>query len=89
MHVLELQEDGQRSVTVTVEPEVDVHFRYLGSGGVWFDDPRAETTECGSILRASESQPPAAESSPEPDSPSPPPTTTRKRGKSAPTMREK
>lgn len=88
VHVLELQEDGQRSVTVVVDADADVHFRYLGSGGVWFDDPRAETTEHGSIVRASEPQPAAAAgSSPEPDSP--PPAAAAKRGRNRPTPQGK
>lgn len=64
--VLELQEDGQRRLTVTVEPAADVHFRYLGSGGAWFDDPQAESTEYGSVLRAAEAQTNAANTPSEP-----------------------
>ena len=29
------QADCSRSVSVMVEPDMDVHFRYLGSGGTW------------------------------------------------------
>lgn len=64
--VLESQEDGQRRVTVTVEPDADVHFRYLGSGGAWFNDPQAESTEYGSVLRVTEPHSGGAEATPEP-----------------------
>jgi hypothetical protein len=46
------KEDGTRSTTVTVDATHDVHFRYLSSGDIWFDDPDAdELTEEGSVLR--------------------------------------
>ncbi len=64
VHVLELREDGQRSVVVVVDSDEDIHFRYLGSGGVWFDDLEAETTENGSILRASEPPPSGTDDAP-------------------------
>jgi 1,4-alpha-glucan branching enzyme len=54
--VLQRQEGGTLSVTVKVEPGSDVHFRYLGSGGVWFDDPVAESTEYGSVIRLGDTQ---------------------------------
>jgi len=38
-HKLVKRSNGTRSVSVTVPAGVDVHFRYLGSGGHWFDDP--------------------------------------------------
>jgi hypothetical protein len=87
IHVLELQEDGQRNVTVPVEPDVDIHFRYLGSGGVWFDDPEAETTEYGSILRRSETEPSAA-AEPATELNPPPAETAAKRGRSGSTPRQ-
>jgi hypothetical protein len=41
-----------RSVTVKVAVGEVVHFRYLGSGGVWFDDPEAsELSDEGGLLR--------------------------------------
>ncbi len=50
---LETQPDGTRSVVIMVTAGSDVHFRYLGADGVWFDDPDAdEVTEQGSIIRA-------------------------------------
>ena len=46
--------DGSRSVTVVVPAGTDVHFRYLGPDGFWFDDPDAdEVTAGGSVLWAS------------------------------------
>jgi hypothetical protein len=47
-----------------MDSDEDIHFRYLGSGGVWFDDPQAEITEYGSLLRLSE---PASSALAEPD----------------------
>ena len=44
-HKLVRRANGTRSVTLAVEPGQEVRFRYLGSGGVWFDDP--ELTEVG------------------------------------------
>ena len=38
-HRLIRRSNGTRSVTVTVAAGQDVSFRYLGSGGRWFDDP--------------------------------------------------
>ncbi|MDQ2846302.1 MAG: isoamylase [Actinomycetota bacterium] len=50
-HVLQEHPDGTRSARVTIDPDTDadIHFRYLGSGGVWFDDPDSDTIEFGSI----------------------------------------
>ena len=51
---LERQEDGTRSATVAVPSGEDVHYRYLGVDGEWFDDPDAEeTTPHGCILHLS------------------------------------
>lgn len=38
-HTLVRRRNGTRSVSVAVAAGQDVHFRYLGSGGAWFDDP--------------------------------------------------
>ena len=38
-HRLIRRSNGTRSVTVTVSSGQDLSFRYLGSGGRWFDDP--------------------------------------------------
>lgn len=40
-HKLIRRSNGTRSVTVTVPAGQELRFRYLGSGGVWFDDPDA------------------------------------------------
>ncbi len=47
-------ESGSRSTSVTLDTTHDVYFRYLGSGGAWFDEPEADelTTE-GSVLHLS------------------------------------
>jgi hypothetical protein len=51
INVFVLRADGTRVADVTVRTEEDVHFRYLGSGGFWFDDPDAdEINEGGSVL---------------------------------------
>jgi hypothetical protein len=42
-HKLVRRINGTRSVTFSVEPGQEVHFRYLGSGGCWFDDPDGAT----------------------------------------------
>jgi hypothetical protein len=53
--VLARQADGTCAVTVRVPRGADVHFRYLGSGGVWFDDPEAdEVNQFGSVIHLSE-----------------------------------
>jgi 1,4-alpha-glucan branching enzyme len=41
VHKLVRRRNGTRSVTVTVPAGQELRFRYLGSGGVWFDDPEA------------------------------------------------
>ena len=40
-HKLVRRSNGTRSVTITVPAGQELRFRYLGSGGVWFDDPEA------------------------------------------------
>jgi hypothetical protein len=40
-HRLVRRSNGTRSVTVTVPAGRQMKFRYLGSGGFWFDDPDA------------------------------------------------
>lgn len=40
-HRLVRRSNGTRSVTVSVRSGDELRFRYLGSGGVWFDDPDA------------------------------------------------
>ena len=52
-HKLVRRSNGTRSVTVAVPAGQPIEFRYLGEGGVWFDDEdaRAITAE-GSLVRA-------------------------------------
>jgi hypothetical protein len=38
-HRLVRRANGTRSVTLPVTPGQELRFRYLGSGGRWFDDP--------------------------------------------------
>jgi hypothetical protein len=40
-HRLVRRSNGTRSVTVTIPTGEEQRFRYLGSGGRWFDDPDA------------------------------------------------
>jgi len=48
--VFVLRPDGTRVAEVVVDDD-EIHFRYLGSGGVWFDDPDAEQDERGCVIR--------------------------------------
>lgn len=51
-HVLRRRSNGTRSVAVTVPAGQEVRFRYLASGGHWFDDPDAtEHGPDGGVLR--------------------------------------
>ena len=51
-HKLVRRSNGTRSVTLTVEAGQELHFRYLGSGGRWFDEPEADMIDHnGSIVR--------------------------------------
>jgi len=53
VHRLVRRSNGTRSVSIDVPRGEEVRFRYLGSGGVWFDDPDAhEITPEGSLVRA-------------------------------------
>jgi hypothetical protein len=53
VHKLVRRSNGTRSVSVDVPRGEEVRFRYLGDGGVWFDDPDAnEITEEGALDRA-------------------------------------
>jgi len=52
MHKLVKRSNGTRSVTVAVPAGESVSFRYLGDGGLWFDDEDAHAiTEQGSLVR--------------------------------------
>jgi hypothetical protein len=49
--VLAPREDGSRTAVVRITHPGDVHFRYLATGGRWFDDPDADSiTEDGGTL---------------------------------------
>ena len=66
VHSFEQVPDGPRSVTVVVPLGVDLHFRYLGPDGYWFDDLDAdEITSEGSVLRARAAEAPAADEGPQ------------------------
>ena len=41
VHRLVRRSNGTRSVSITDPAGQPLRFRYLGSGGVWFDDPDA------------------------------------------------
>lgn len=49
-HRLVRRSNGTRSVSVTVPVGQEVRFRYLGSGGRWFDDPEAVPVPEGGAL---------------------------------------
>jgi 1,4-alpha-glucan branching enzyme len=50
-HRLVRRANGTRSVTVPVTAGQELRFRYLGSGGHWFDDPDARQVESdGSVV---------------------------------------
>ena len=50
-HKLVRRSNGTRSVSVKVPAGAELRFRYLGSGGVWFDDPEvAEWCAEGGLL---------------------------------------
>ena len=42
VHTLVKRSNGTRSVKVAVPPGASYEFRYLGEGGVWFDDPQVD-----------------------------------------------
>ena len=48
-HRLVRRANGTRSVTVPVSPGQQLRFRYLGSGGRWFDDPDARQIEVDGV----------------------------------------
>jgi hypothetical protein len=51
-HKLVRRSNGTRTVTVAVPSGQEVQFRYLGEGGVWFDDEDAHAiTPEGSLVR--------------------------------------
>ena len=50
VHKLVRRSNGTRSVSVEVPAGEEVRFRYLGSGGVWFDDEDAQLLEAQASL---------------------------------------
>ena len=52
VHKLIRRSNGTRSVTVAVPNGQRIQFRYLGEGGVWFDDQDADAiTPDGSLVQ--------------------------------------
>lgn len=51
-HPMIRRPDGTLSTTVMCAPGTVLHFRYLGSDGVWFDDLDAEIGPDGSVIVA-------------------------------------
>ena len=52
-HKLIRRSNGTRSVSVAVPAGQPIKFRYLGAGGVWFDDEDADAiTAEGSLINA-------------------------------------
>lgn len=53
VHTLARRSNGTRSVTVAVPAGSEQRFRYLGDGGLWFDDPDADAHDGhGGLIRA-------------------------------------
>ncbi len=53
VHRLIKRSNGTRSVSVAVPRGSEIRFRYLGDGGVWFDDPDAHRIDhTGSVVQA-------------------------------------
>ncbi|MEE6274555.1 isoamylase early set domain-containing protein [Georgenia wangjunii] len=51
INVLRRRSNGTASTTVLVEPGRPLQFRYLATGGVWFDDDAADAvTAAGSVV---------------------------------------
>lgn len=50
-HILRRRSNGTVSASVLVEPGQPLQFRYLATGGVWFDDDAADAvTAAGSVV---------------------------------------
>jgi hypothetical protein len=51
VHVLAADGEDRLAVSAPLTSDDDLHFRYLQTGGVWFDDPEvAEITPYGSVV---------------------------------------
>lgn len=53
-HQMQVDDDGGRSVTIEVPYGQEIHFRYLGDDGRWFDDADADIREDGGRIPAIE-----------------------------------
>lgn len=51
VHRLVRRRNGTRSVTIAAAPGDELRFRYLGSGGRWFDDPEAALEGDAGVVR--------------------------------------
>ena len=51
-HRLVRRANGTRTATVTVPAGTELRFRYLASGGVWFDDPEVPVDGTDGLVRA-------------------------------------
>lgn len=52
-HELRKRTNGTRSTSIEVAAGTTLRFRYLGTGGMWFDDPHAhQYDEHGSVFTA-------------------------------------
>lgn len=51
-HPLRRRANGTRSAAVTVPSGTTLHFRYLGDGGVWFDEDMAPAAAGGGVITA-------------------------------------
>jgi hypothetical protein len=51
-HKLVRRSNGTRSVSVKVPAGAALRFRYLGSGGVWFDDPEVARDGTDGVVSA-------------------------------------
>ena len=49
-HRLVRRANGTRSVTLSVAAGQELRFRYLGSGGRWFDDPEAQERDIDGVV---------------------------------------
>ena len=49
-HPLRKRANRTRSVAVTVKSGSTLHFRYLGEGGVWFDDESVSSSHHGAVI---------------------------------------
>lgn len=46
-HPLTKRSNGMRSAVINAPAGLALHFRYLGEGGHWFDDPDADARQDG------------------------------------------